>query len=371
MPRDEDELSFAELMAREGVERLDERGPGPRKGGPPRSGSRKSGARPGNARPGKPGQGRPGSGPGSPAGSPPGASAPGSRAARPSPPQAPVPAAPPPVDHEAENARLSAAVTALEARATRAEAALEQAKQALEDKERARHTLDVERRNLTDQNRRLRADLSQHQQARDSHTTLRAVLEERGLVDEGEMVTALQGLLARYPRDLLDAVELTSRDRLLRLLDQRVSLAHDPARCDLARSSVVVQVPPERCELTGGSDIRAAFRRLLAACQSADAGYLTIVGGSPAYRNQLTDLAEPHRATLRLNLVSGTQRRERRRAEADMRKSDLVVIWGATELDHSVSGLYTGDAAPILRVPHRGISRMLEQVAAWLDARRA
>lgn len=371
MPRDDDELSFAELMAREGVEPLDERGTragdardgGARTRGAGSGGSRARGSSGRGSRSSGAGQdrGRARTGPRSPGSTP--------RAATPDAPAQCLSPPPPAVDLGTENARLSAAVAELEARATAAEAALDQARQALDAAEQVRHTLDVERRNLADQSRRLREELGQHEQDRARHVSLRAVLEERGLVDDTEMVAVLEGLLAQHAHELLDAVELTSRDRLIHLLDQRVALVHDPARCELGQSCVVVRVPPERCELTGGSDIRAAFRRLVAACQHAGAGYLTIVGGSPAYRRQLDALAEPHRPTLRLNLVSGTKRRERRRAEADMRKSDLVVIWGATELDHSVSGLYTGDAAPILRVPHRGISRMLERVAAWLDAR--
>src|SRR5690606_20156436 len=142
-----------------------------------------------------------------------------------------------------------------------------------------------------------------------------------------------------------------------------LALVAERLEVELGDELALVRVSPERCELTGGSDIRAAFQHFVAAARSAGLRTITIVGGSTAYRKELRQLAEQHAASLRLNLVSGTQRRTRRRAEADIRTSDLVVIWGATELNHSVSAVYKGDRTSVIRVPHRGISRMLEHLA--------
>lgn len=344
MARDEDELSFAELMAREGV--------APLTGRPPEG---RGLTRAPKADAGQPAPGRLETSRNAPAAAPVRAS--GSAAA-------------PSVDLAAENARLTLALAQAEARAAAAEATLLQARQAAAAAEQAQHALDAERRNLADQARRLRAAVTEHEARAAEHLSLREVLIRRGLADTSEMVAALQGLLAQRPEDLLDAIDLTSPAPVVHLLDQSLALVHDPAGYTLGDASVVVRVPPERCEITGGSDIRASFHHLLTACEHAGVSALTVVGGSPAYRQQLATLAAPHRPTLRLNLVSGTRRREKRRAEADMRKSDLVVIWSATELDHSVSALYSGDSAPIVHVPHRGISRMLDHVADWLETRR-
>ncbi len=351
MPRDEDELSFAELMAREGVARLDGRPPPGASAGP---------ARTTKADAGKPAPGRPETSRSAPVAAP--ASVPASTAGR--------AAAPPPVDLAAENARLIQALTQAEARVAAAEAVLQQTRQAAAAAEQTQHALDAERRGLAEQSRRLRAALTEHEHRAAEKLSLREVLARRGLADTDEMVEALQGMLAQRPEDLLEVVELTSPGPLMNLLDQSLALIHDPASYTLGDTSVVVRVSPERCEITGGSDIRASFHHLVTACEHAGVSALTVVGGSPAYRQQLATLATPHRPTLRLNLVSGTRRREKRRAEADMRKSDLVVIWSATELDHSVSALYSGNSAPIVHVPHRGISRMLDHVAEWLEARR-
>jgi hypothetical protein len=355
MPRDTEDPSFAELMAREGVEPLSGR------------------SVPGSARPGRPGHGR--ADLGAPARN---ELAPGQARSGPAPglattanglARAPEPGARA-VDGAAENARLAQALAQAEARAAAAEQALKETRQAGAAAEQAQHALDVERRGLAEQARRLRAALAEHERRTAEHVSLRDVLARRGLADTDEMVAALQGLLAQRAPELLDAIELTTPAQLMHVLDQNLALVHDPADHTLGDATVIVRVPPERCEITGGSDIRASFHRLVTACERAGVGALTVVGGSPAYRQQLDALAAPHRPALRLNLVSGTRRRERRRAEADMRKSDVVVIWSATELDHSVSALYTTGGTPTLHVPHRGISRMLDHVAAWLEARR-
>jgi hypothetical protein len=350
MPRDKEEPSFAELMAREGVEPLSGRGV--------------QGQAPGSARVARPGPPRaemseparvdPAAGP---ARTPTG------------PARAPEPV-PRPVDLAAENARLVQALAQADARSAAAANALQQARQAGAAAEQTQHALDAERRGLAEQTRRLRASLAEQERRAAEHVPLREVLTRRGLLDTGEMIAALQGLLSQRAPELLDAIELTTAAPLMHVLDQHLALVHDPTGHTLGDATVIVRVPPERCEITGGSDIRASFHRLVTACERVGVGALTVVGGSPAYRQQLDTLAAPHRPALRLNLVSGTRRRERRRAEADMRKSDVVVIWSATELDHSVSALYTAGSTPTLHVPHRGISRMLDHVAAWLEARR-
>jgi hypothetical protein len=361
MPRDKEELSFAELMAREGVAPLTGRGAQGQVPGNPHA------ARP-VPRTGEPARVEPAA----PVGAARTAATPARAAAATGPARAPEPAPRPPelATLTAENARLTQALAQAEARAAAAEQAVHEARQATAAAEQAQHALDAERRGLSEQARRLRATLAEHERRTAEHVSLREVLTRRGLVDTREMVEALLGLLAQRAQELLDAIELTTAAPLMHVLDQGLALVHDPTGHTLGDATVVVLVPPERCEITGGSDIRASFRRLVTACERAGVGTLTIVGGSPAYRQQLDTLAAPHRPALRLNLVSGTRRREKRRAEADMRKSDVVVIWSATELDHSVSALYTSGSAPTLHVPHRGISRMLDHVAEWLEARR-
>ena len=132
------------------------------------------------------------------------------------------------------------------------------------------------------------------------------------------------------------------------------------------KNMVVVPVSKDRCEICSGSDIAASFHGFVQACVDRDVRRATIVGGSPAYRRKLQGLADDDEQAPKLNLVSGTRKREKRRAASDMRSSDVVVIWGGTELDHSVSEVYRGKDARIVRVAHRGIARMLQIVRSEL-----
>jgi hypothetical protein len=223
-----------------------------------------------------------------------------------------------------------------------------------------------ERARFEEKNRQLRHTLAEAEKSAQRHIPLADLLRERGCASRDEATMVLRGLLSRRPDELIDAIELTASEPLARILDERVAFVARDLDVDLGPECVIVRVPAERCEITGGSDIQAGFRKFLDACRRAGVRRMTIVGGSPAYRRELDQLAAPHARELKLNLVSGTKRRERKRAEADKRTSDIVVIWGATELDHSVSAVYTQGTGNVLTVRHRGISRMLGQVAEHL-----
>jgi hypothetical protein len=224
-----------------------------------------------------------------------------------------------------------------------------------------------ERARYEEKNRQLRHTIAEAEKAAQRHTRLADLLRERGCADRDEAIAVVRGLMDRRPDELIDAIELTASEPLAQILDERVAFVARDLDIDLGAESVIVRVPAERCEITGGSDIQAGFRQFLDACRRSGVRRLTIVGGSPAYRRELVELAAPYARELKLNLVSGTKRRERKRAEADKRTSDIVVIWGATELDHSVSAVYTQGTGNVLTVRHRGISRMLSQVAEHLS----
>ncbi len=221
----------------------------------------------------------------------------------------------------------------------------------------------------------LQRQLGEARHQAEARVPLRDVLQARGCSDMDEEAQVLQQLLELWPKELLDAIELASPQPLAAVLEDRVALVAENLDLDgielggAESSCAVLRVSPERCEISGGSDIRVEFRRFVDACRKVAAERVTIVGGSPAYRKQLKTLAGPYHKELRLDLIPGNRRRERRRAESDVRSSSLVVIWGATELDHSVSDVYTQGNAPVLRVPHRGISRMLSHVAESLAKR--
>ena len=192
------------------------------------------------------------------------------------------------------------------------------------------------------------------------------MLADRGLADERECLAAVAGLLVAHGHDFLAALELANPQPLVELLAERVALVEERYADQLPRGCVVVPVEPPRCEIAGGSDIRAAYRDLVVACEGKSLKQITLVGGSPAYREQLSKLADSNRDKLRLNLVSGTKRRARQRAEADLRMSDLVVFWGGSELAHSVTSVYRGGSVKCVTVAHRGICGMLQRLLASL-----
>ncbi len=263
-------------------------------------------------------------------------------------------------------AQLEARAQSAETRARAAEAEVKRVQKTADALRAERDELKRALKELRHENRQIHSDLAAESARLASAVSLRRVLSERGLLDQTEMDVALRGVIEQRPGDFIDAVELCDGKPLADLLAHRLLLVHGDSGEDLHADCVRLPVTRERCELTGGSDIRAAYRAFFDICQQAGIRAVTIVGGSPAYREQLRRLSEPHRRQLRLNLVSGTLRRTRRRAEADLRNSDAVVIWGGTELDHSVSSVYGGDSGRLLRISHRGISRMLNELGRML-----
>ncbi len=193
-----------------------------------------------------------------------------------------------------------------------------------------------------------------------ARSSLRAALSLRGIDDDHEAAELLLAVLDRDPGVLLDGLEATAAlaERVL----GRLALVCERAECQPdAAEALIVQVDRERCEVCGGSDIKAAFELLLRASRIAGVTRLVIVGGSPAYHTKLKDLARG--TDLKLDLVSGRSKPGKRRARNE---AERVVIWGATILDHGTSAAYEHLGARLVRVTHRGISGMLREVAEVL-----
>jgi hypothetical protein len=123
-----------------------------------------------------------------------------------------------------------------------------------------------------------------------------------------------------------------------------------------------------RCSSCGGSDNRRAEEALVAACRHAAVRRLVIIGGSPSVREELRDALADR---LELRLVDGTERRTLSQARLDLDWADLVLLWGGSELDHRVSSLYTGAAAPLRRklvhTSRRGIAALLGAAVVHLS----
>lgn len=211
----------------------------------------------------------------------------------------------------------------------------------------------------------LARELAELRQAAGGAPVARA-LAERG-VREREHATALVELLIARPADTLRALSLADAGPLATLLANHLLLL-GPGVAPPAGEHAVLRVEAERCELTEGTALGAAYASFAEACRAAGVKVVTIVGGSVAYRKQLGELEGKEGREPRLNLVSGTARRNERHAQADIRASDLVIVWGGTELDHSVSLLYRGDK--VAAINNRGLSGMLERATQQLRTRR-
>jgi len=175
----------------------------------------------------------------------------------------------------------------------------------------------------------------------------RAVLEETQLTRAGK---------AR--------MSITKLERATAELAARFSLhCSSPACAEAARRSGRAVLPAATkalCPHCGGSDNARAAQDLIAACASAGVRRLLVVGGSPSVREELHAALGP---TLELRTVDGTERRTQERARGDLDWADLVLLWGATELDHKVSTHYAHPPAAqrkkLVHVARRGITALL------------
>ena len=293
------------------------------------------------------------------------------RAPMPSPrapePPPPAPAPPPPTPDPKLEAELAAARTevaetqqALRAR----EAELEAARAEVDRLTGEVAELDKERRALS---RKLTAQQPAPAPV-EATLSLGAAVEARGL-QPGELDLCLLGWAdAGRGGDLAALLRAQQPKGLTRWLDDRVDLLCGSERCPGRPGTVRIDVAPERCDVCGGSDIKRAAHGFFDACVAAGVKRVRIVGGSPPYRKQLASLTSED-GRVDLKLISGTGRRTKTDARADQKHSDLVVLWGATILDHSVSQNYETGRGRVIPVAHRGIARMLELVADKLSRR--
>jgi hypothetical protein len=196
---------------------------------------------------------------------------------------------------------------------------------------------------------------------------LRDALEGRGLRGAAEQEAAIRSLAERAPGALIDAVALAHPESFRRFLQERLVLLADGVEPGPHRAAAIVRVPRDRCELTARSAERS-FRDLEAACAEAGIERVVVVGGSPEYHRQLAALAASA-PSLRLRTVPGTRASDARRAPSLLAGADLLVIWGATEVDHGVTEAYSASRGNLVRVAHRGMLGMLEEVTAAVRRR--
>lgn len=201
------------------------------------------------------------------------------------------------------------------------------------------------------------------------------LLAELGFIGVAAQERAREALAeARLVNPRKARVSDEKRPRIEALLAQRFSRACADPACQAALAlarpgrTVVPVDDPRGCEHCRGSDNQKAMLRLASQCRRRGISRLLIVGGSPSVRAELIALAPPG---LVLRLIDGTERRTHDKARADLEWAHLAFVWGASELDHRVSHLYTDSASAhhrkVIQIARRGIAALLNAGADHLE----
>lgn len=186
----------------------------------------------------------------------------------------------------------------------------------------------------------------------------RSVLETAGLTRPGKK---------RMSTEKLDR----ARDALRAALFLHCAAAECAQAARASGRTPVLGDPKSACERCGGSANQAAETALLEACRRHGVRRIVVVGGSPAVREELeAGLGR----SLELRLIDGTERRTADRAHSDLEWADLVLVWGASELHHKVSWLYTQAPPPhrkkVVLVARRGVAALLSAAMSHLERAR-
>ena len=182
----------------------------------------------------------------------------------------------------------------------------------------------------------------------------RAALEDAHLTRPGKQ---------RFSDEKVPRVEALLKERFFLHCEQdecraaATASGRAPVRCE----------PKSACERCGGSANAAAESEFLPAGARAGVRRVVIVGGSPSVRSELEHSLG---RALELRMVDGTERRTLDRARSDLEWADIVLVWGASELDHKVSLLYTASASPhrrkVVNVARRGVAALLAEAVKHL-----
>jgi hypothetical protein len=191
-------------------------------------------------------------------------------------------------------------------------------------------------------------------------TPIATVLAQLGFRSEEEQAAGRAALeaagLTRAGKHALHESKLPAAERVLsdRFAFTCASCAADAHAARPAVRQFVVT--DDRCESCGGSANGAAASRFVAACRAAGVRRVLIVGGNPATR----DVARRLLSELDVTLIDGTVALPSGRARQLTERAELILVWGATQLDHRVSKHFTDIHDPkVVRVARRGLAALL------------
>ncbi|MBI5494203.1 MAG: hypothetical protein HY904_04195 [Deltaproteobacteria bacterium] len=168
-----------------------------------------------------------------------------------------------------------------------------------------------------------------------------------------------------------DRVANAKQDRIREVLSQRFFRHCSQAVC-LGRAQhsglMPLVVRKDACQACGGSNIRRAVEDMVRACHAAGIRRVCVVGGSPAVREELVARVGD---ALSLTLVDGTRTPNAAQARAHVRGHDVVVLCGASELDHRLSNTYSAwrQEGRFITVARRGVEAIAEELARHASTR--
>jgi hypothetical protein len=182
----------------------------------------------------------------------------------------------------------------------------------------------------------------------------RAALERRGLTRAGKR---------RISGAKLESARAALFESLLRTCTNPECVRLASARAGARRA---VTVEAGACEVCGGSNVRRATKALAHCLGLRAVRRLLVVGGKGAQHAEIEDaLAE---SGLEVRFVDGSSgSHSRRDAAPDLEWAQVLVVWGATQLPHKVSKLYTTDVPAHLRgrtvrLARRGVEAVCREV---------
>jgi hypothetical protein len=189
---------------------------------------------------------------------------------------------------------------------------------------------------------------------------LRAVLADAGLLVED----GIDGAMLSVVRPFLDGA-------LAPTCGHAECDAIAPRLC----GGAVAHTSPGRCRVCGGSVNERARARIHAARIRSGARHLVVVGGSPRSREEIAgnggrwerQVTAP--LGIEWRLVDGSARHTETAARANIAWADVVVIWGPTQLGHTVSALYTGSGSHRRTVTCglRGVAGLADTIVRGLE----
>lgn len=193
--------------------------------------------------------------------------------------------------------------------------------------------------------------------------TLESVLQARGLRGADEYERALAGLAsARSLADLLWALRVDGDDVWLRTLRDRLVLVSGSTEGVPAGVGVPVAVAPERAELPDLARLKKDFDRIGELFMLNGMRRALVIGGRPAWHRLLQNGIDPR---IEMRFQPG-RARSRADAEADVTRTDIVVLWDV-EVHADADAVYRTARPVVVRVANRSLVSWVKAVADALQ----